>query len=112
MRSSSASAFSRSCSVISAIEHPGQEAACGMLMAPWGVLDGPGAFILGQRHAGRIEPSSPAAPDLNCLDINVSYGEAWAEAKWPRQWRHPHLGNGGRKTGSAWVDAAVHGDPG
>jgi len=37
----------------------------------------PAAFILGRRHAGRmhagrIEPSSPAAPGLDCLDINLS----------------------------------------
>jgi predicted dehydrogenase len=68
--------------------------------------------VAAARELIRIEPSSPAAPDLNCLDINVSHGEARAETKCPRQSRHPLLGNGGRKTGSAWVDAAVHGDPG
>jgi hypothetical protein len=40
------------------------------------VLDGPGAFIRGWRHAGRIEPFAPAAPDLNCLDIDVSHRAA------------------------------------
>ena len=82
-----------------------------MLKGPWGVLDGPGAFILGQRHAGRIEPSSPAAPDLNCLDINVSHREASGRCEVAQAIAPPPLGNGGRKTGSAWVDAAVHGDP-
>jgi hypothetical protein len=90
MRSSSASAFPRSCGVISAIEHPGLEAAGGALKGPGGALkdpggalDGPGAFIRGWRHAGRmwrhagrIEPFAPAAPDLNCLDIDVSHRAA------------------------------------
>src|SRR6476661_4316848 len=76
MRSSSASAFPRSCGVISAIEHPGLEAAGGALKDPGGVLDGPGALIRGWRHAGRIEPFAPAAPDLNCLDIDVSHRAA------------------------------------
>jgi len=104
MRSSSASAFPRSCGVISAIEHPGLEAAggalkgpggalkdpggalkdsAGALDGPGGVLDGPGALIRGWRHAGRmwrhagrIEPFAPAAPDLNCLDIDVSHRAA------------------------------------
>jgi len=69
--------------VISAIEHPGLEAAGGALKDPGGApkdpsgaLDGPGALIRGWRHAGRIEPFAPAAPDLNCLDIDVSHRAA------------------------------------
>jgi len=81
--------------VISAIEHPGLEAAggalkdpggalkdsAGALDGPGGVLDGPGALIRGWRHAGRIEPFAPAAPDLNCLDIDVSHRAARPRAR-------------------------------
>lgn len=83
-----------------------------MLKGPWGALDGRGAFILGQRHAGRIEPSSPAAPDLNCLDMNVSHRETRADVKRPGNRATPSWETAAGKTGSAWVDAAVQGDPG
>jgi len=58
----------------------------GVLDGPGGALDGPGAFIrgwrhAGRRHAGRIEPFAPAAPDLNCLDIDVSCRGGSARAR-------------------------------